>query len=99
MVIVGIEEYSNNVIQTINKGVITVFSGSIHIGLRVYDKRLLKRLLWYKKSKRQIFMMIPITNRSSIFGLFYVVSNSSSSSSSSEIVVRLIEDDEEDNPI
>ena len=97
MVIVGIEEYSNNVIQSINKGVITVLNGFIHVGLRINDKRLLKRLLWHKKNNMPIFMMIPIATRSSIFGLFYVVS--SSSSSSSELIVRLIEDDEEDNPI
>jgi len=96
MVIVGIEEYSNNVVQSINKGVIMVLNGLIHVGLRINDKRLLKRLLWHKKNNMPIFMMIPIATRSSIFGLFYVVDKRIGKN---EIVVKLIEDDEEDNPI
>ena len=89
MVIVGINKYPNMAVKTLNKGIITVIQGSIHIGLRILNKRLSKRLLWHNEKDIPIFMMIPISKHNYIFGLFDVIDNDNKM-----IVVSMINDND-----
>jgi len=89
MVVVGITKYPNITMTAINKGVVTVLNGQIHIGLRINSKRLLKRLLkHYNTNEKQVFMSIPINSRGSIFGVFEIVDFNGKK----EFLLRLVED-------
>ena len=92
MVVVGITKYPNITMTAINKGVVTVLNGQIHIGLRINSKRLLKRLLWHSINNVPIFMMIPITKNNSIFGLFYIINNGNEYES--KIVARMVKEED-----